>query len=239
MIRRPPRSTLFPYTTLFRSDVDRLLERLLKRRGAAEYAVVVLGLQRLTVGPHGVRHRRVLDARGRREAHLERRDVDEWLECRSGLALGLDRAVELAAEVVVTADQRLDVAGLRLERDDSALGVLAGPRRGGATLEGLQPFAHRALRRALPRGIQGRVGAQAAFEDEGGAVFRLERLLDIVEEVLARGPTPLGRDEAKVRPGDPFRLLVLQRAVLDHPAEDDLAPAFGRAEGRGGEADRQ
>src|SRR2546425_4742074 len=26
MIRRPPRSTLFPYTTLFRSDVD-LLER--------------------------------------------------------------------------------------------------------------------------------------------------------------------------------------------------------------------
>src|SRR2546428_8401118 len=24
MIRRPPRSTLFPYTTLFRSDIDRL-----------------------------------------------------------------------------------------------------------------------------------------------------------------------------------------------------------------------
>src|SRR3712207_9170303 len=29
MIRRPPRSTLFPYTTLFRSDLaDRLLQRL-------------------------------------------------------------------------------------------------------------------------------------------------------------------------------------------------------------------
>src|SRR2546422_2408574 len=28
MIRRPPRSTLFPYTTLFRSDVHVLLERL-------------------------------------------------------------------------------------------------------------------------------------------------------------------------------------------------------------------
>src|SRR5688572_31244586 len=27
MIRRPPRSTLFPYTTLFRSDDDRLLRR--------------------------------------------------------------------------------------------------------------------------------------------------------------------------------------------------------------------
>src|SRR3712207_7490211 len=30
MIRRPPRSTLFPYTTLFRSDVE--AERLLRRR---------------------------------------------------------------------------------------------------------------------------------------------------------------------------------------------------------------
>src|SRR3712207_7456006 len=28
MIRRPPRSTLFPYTTLFRSAVDRLGERI-------------------------------------------------------------------------------------------------------------------------------------------------------------------------------------------------------------------
>src|SRR2546422_5214071 len=53
MIRRPPRSTLFPYTTLFRS---------------------------------------------RREARLERRDVDERLEGGAGLALGQDRAVELAAD---------------------------------------------------------------------------------------------------------------------------------------------
>src|SRR3712207_7901721 len=27
MIRRPPRSTLFPYTTLFRSEVDQVLDR--------------------------------------------------------------------------------------------------------------------------------------------------------------------------------------------------------------------
>src|SRR5437764_10601932 len=35
MIRRPPRSTLFPYTTLFRSDLDlpdRLLDRYTQRR---------------------------------------------------------------------------------------------------------------------------------------------------------------------------------------------------------------
>src|SRR5258708_8989501 len=31
MIRRPPRSTLFPYTTLFRSDGDVLFERIVRR----------------------------------------------------------------------------------------------------------------------------------------------------------------------------------------------------------------
>src|SRR5574342_952504 len=33
MIRRPPRSTLFPYTTLFRSALDRLVLQLAKQRG--------------------------------------------------------------------------------------------------------------------------------------------------------------------------------------------------------------
>src|SRR3712207_8185656 len=31
MIRRPPRSTLFPYTTLFRSSLQRLVERRLEQ----------------------------------------------------------------------------------------------------------------------------------------------------------------------------------------------------------------
>src|SRR5262245_64409774 len=39
MIRRPPRSTLFPYTTLFRSD-----ERLVARRGHAQHHRRVLVL---------------------------------------------------------------------------------------------------------------------------------------------------------------------------------------------------
>src|SRR5258708_15873804 len=37
MIRRPPRSTLFPYTTLFRSDLDLL------GRGAPHFRIVVAG----------------------------------------------------------------------------------------------------------------------------------------------------------------------------------------------------
>src|SRR5256886_8478180 len=45
MIRRPPRSTLFPYTTLFRSGVPDylpLLERYLGERGFTQPARVVL-----------------------------------------------------------------------------------------------------------------------------------------------------------------------------------------------------
>src|SRR5256884_9064210 len=46
MIRRPPRSTLFPYTTLFRSKVYRIRKdvrgRGRRRRGAAQIVVVVV-----------------------------------------------------------------------------------------------------------------------------------------------------------------------------------------------------
>src|SRR3712207_7013772 len=54
MIRRPPRSTLFPYTTLFRSDPPRV------DHAGPEDAVGLL-LQR--PGPHRVRRRRVTDVR--------------------------------------------------------------------------------------------------------------------------------------------------------------------------------
>src|SRR3712207_8373870 len=40
MIRRPPRSTLFPYTTLFRSELGRLVERYnaeKRRRGRIDF----------------------------------------------------------------------------------------------------------------------------------------------------------------------------------------------------------
>src|SRR5258705_8014666 len=47
MIRRPPRSTLFPYTTLFRSPEDRMVRELLVRRqveGVAGHDVLVVDL---------------------------------------------------------------------------------------------------------------------------------------------------------------------------------------------------
>src|SRR2546427_8542104 len=51
MIRRPPRSTLFPYTTLFRSDVAAGAALVLHHYGLAQGAAQRLGQQaRLHVG---------------------------------------------------------------------------------------------------------------------------------------------------------------------------------------------
>src|SRR2546428_7129440 len=58
MIRRPPRSTLFPYTTLFRSR-RRLadLERLAAARLRGVVGVAVIGrLDRKTTGPNPIHH---------------------------------------------------------------------------------------------------------------------------------------------------------------------------------------
>src|SRR3712207_8612288 len=63
MIRRPPRSTLFPYTTLFRSDLEDLLGRV-QRPGD-------LGAERALLD--------VLDERPddrKRHVRLEQRDAD-------------------------------------------------------------------------------------------------------------------------------------------------------------------
>src|SRR3712207_8241192 len=63
MIRRPPRSTLFPYTTLFRSQLLEQLRRLRQRVPRA-------GLQ-----PHG--HEEVAGALRRRPGEVRRLDVEE------------------------------------------------------------------------------------------------------------------------------------------------------------------
>src|SRR5262249_52176392 len=45
MIRRPPRSTLFPYTTLFRSNLSRTAKQLDIKRNTLRYRIKKLGLQ--------------------------------------------------------------------------------------------------------------------------------------------------------------------------------------------------
>src|SRR3712207_8759606 len=51
MIRRPPRSTLFPYTTLFRSEEDAPADVVERRPSFVEHG----GLERVGVAPHVVR----------------------------------------------------------------------------------------------------------------------------------------------------------------------------------------
>src|SRR5258707_8249358 len=81
MIRRPPRSTLFPYTTLFRSDaaagealVELVLERLHRLR-----AVVGTARHR---GHHEIRHLRWRRSSTRSEEHTSELQSRQYLVCR-------------------------------------------------------------------------------------------------------------------------------------------------------------
>src|SRR3712207_7473216 len=79
MIRRPPRSTLFPYTTLFRSRAQR--EELLRHEGLDRRRVVadlVVGHGREV---RGDRHHR-LAAPGRSEEHTSELQSRQYLVCR-------------------------------------------------------------------------------------------------------------------------------------------------------------
>src|SRR5687767_15693840 len=74
MIRRPPRSTLFPYTTLFRSDIDSLVRDLHRA---------------LAKGESGLAERRLASSRGgaarvalRSEEHTSELQSLAYLVCR-------------------------------------------------------------------------------------------------------------------------------------------------------------
>src|SRR3712207_7682014 len=69
MIRRPPRSTLFPYTTLFRSDSD--LREAAKRQ--ATYAIREMVTKTVTVGEA---------ERLRSEEHTSELQSRQYLVCR-------------------------------------------------------------------------------------------------------------------------------------------------------------
>src|SRR5947207_10317433 len=89
MIRRPPRSTLFPYTTLFRSGgVER--QRVAALLGNHVHHEGGVALRRPTAGFHGrfLRGRRVQDvgscgpASGRSEEHTSELQSHSDLVCR-------------------------------------------------------------------------------------------------------------------------------------------------------------
>src|SRR3712207_7000841 len=74
MIRRPPRSTLFPYTTLFRSPRSRTASRPLSRRPRSPAA----GVLSIPSGP-GAGQPRAAD---RSEEHTSELQSRQYLVCR-------------------------------------------------------------------------------------------------------------------------------------------------------------
>src|SRR3712207_9340606 len=75
MIRRPPRSTLFPYTTLFRSAQDARLARRRRGRRAA-------GLHRRGVRRRGGPRRHPPAPGDRSEEHTSELQSRQYLVCR-------------------------------------------------------------------------------------------------------------------------------------------------------------
>src|SRR3712207_6850337 len=74
MIRRPPRSTLFPYTTLFRSPIARQRSGALPRR--------VRGRLASRVGRRGSGLNRGANTTGRSEEHTSELQSRQYLVCR-------------------------------------------------------------------------------------------------------------------------------------------------------------
>src|SRR3712207_8093063 len=81
MIRRPPRSTLFPYTTLFRSGVGRRGPVGAERPGARDRLAPVLGEVDLAAGDRGVRDGDRHHA-ARSEEHTSELQSRQYLVCR-------------------------------------------------------------------------------------------------------------------------------------------------------------
>src|SRR3712207_8422992 len=89
MIRRPPRSTLFPYTTLFRSHAVALEELLRRRNRAGEHHHRVDADRRLVHDPRPRLETERLGLlaghqqdRGRSEEHTSELQSRQYLVCR-------------------------------------------------------------------------------------------------------------------------------------------------------------
>ena len=101
--------------------VARLLDAEAQRRRAGRVLLlVVLRLPDVLAGALLDLDRRVEDDRRRLVAVVERRRVDERLERRAGLALGLHGAVELAHGEREAADHGEHAARVGVHRDDAA-----------------------------------------------------------------------------------------------------------------------
>src|SRR2546426_7865545 len=82
MIRRPPRSTLFPYTTLFRSQDQHRLQQPSPPEAAGSVVVDVHRRRDGHPGQHGLAHLRLLFPAPRSEEHTSELQSPCNLVCR-------------------------------------------------------------------------------------------------------------------------------------------------------------
>src|SRR2546427_12633665 len=108
MIRRPPRSTLFPYTTLFRSrHGDRLEALLVEELADRGRHAVVAEAPRVERGRNeGVAERVHLDERREADRVAEVVDVLALREARTGAGLDSDHAELLVLAGELVGDER-------------------------------------------------------------------------------------------------------------------------------------
>src|SRR6266540_1659925 len=221
MIRRPPRSTLFPYTTLFRSVPQRAGKVLAvgpDDRGASASHQFIAFSERDVCG---VARCALKDAARKHERTRLARDVADRLEPLLGV-VGRRRKVDLDARfveggarqrhVVFPADQPADAAEIRLDRGE-ALAVAEPPH---------EPLVVRGHQLAVVQRelAVGRVDEQAVVESSAVALVHSERE---VNAVLARDraePVGVGAWDLDGLPREPReeRLAVCAADELSHPA---------------------
>src|SRR3989442_4248164 len=100
MIRRPPRSTLFPYTTLFRSGLPQPVEKVLRSHDFARL-LHRAEAQRHALGFHGAGRERVDADLLRSEEHTSELQSRPHLVCRLLLEKKKTYSIQHAAAIDV------------------------------------------------------------------------------------------------------------------------------------------
>ena len=219
----------------YRDQVARLHQRLAHAHRAGEVAAVVLR------SPHVAaaileHHRGVQHDRGRVEAALEGRSVDERLEAGAWLAARLGGAVELVAGEAETADQRADRAVVGIQRDQCRLAarqLVDRPLRGGVGLVGREPaHPHHVAALGQSRRRLAGPGERAAAQGEFAAVGQHDAQLATLaaghhgrqQTALRRRAAQQAGDRRGVRTGRDIDLLLrlapAMAVVVDPQAVD-------------------
>src|SRR2546430_13262198 len=120
MIRRPPRSTLFPYTTLFRSELSRSFELLELRRfpGAADEPALQNRSRGKSIPAHSQWQRHgarqtFRGSGGRSEEHTSELQSQSNLVCR--LLLEKKKKIKMSLTQVISEEERNTVGTIYIK----------------------------------------------------------------------------------------------------------------------------